>query len=167
MTPIRSCIAESTDNRPRDLYWCSSLGMFLVSFLYERRFLRIELLKIKCFLNVPFNICFLYRLFCGTPDATTRKELFYLLISSWNLCHSDGLLCLCLFLRCFFRIIFLLIRYVATIAMKVFYDEALRIAFKHCYDFQLVSIDWATVFMSSVHHASRPHGMAYFIIQRI
>ena len=97
MTPIRSCIAESTDNRPRDLYWCSSLGMFLVSFLYERRCLRIELLKIKCSLNVPFNIWFLYvlnrkRLFCGTPDATTRKEFFYLLISSWNLCHSDGVL---------------------------------------------------------------------------
>ena len=81
MTPIRSCVAESTDNRPRDLYRCSSLGMFLVYFLYERRFLRIELLKIKCCLNVPFNIWFLYllnryRLFCGTPDATTRKEFF-------------------------------------------------------------------------------------------
>ena len=49
--------------------------------------------------------------------------------------------CLFLFLRCSFRIIFILIRYVATIAMKAFYDEALRIAFKHCYDFQLVSID--------------------------
>ena len=62
MTPIRSCTVESTDNRPRDLYWCSSLGMFLVSFLYERRFLRIELLKIKCSLNVPFNIWLLYLL---------------------------------------------------------------------------------------------------------
>ena len=51
--------------------------------------------------------------------------------------------------------------------MKVFYDEALRIAFKHCYDFQLESVDWATVFMQSVHRASRPHGMAYFIIARI
>ena len=60
MTPIRSCIAESTDNsRPRDLYWCS-LGMFLVSFLYERKCLRIDLLKINCCLNVPFNIWFLY-----------------------------------------------------------------------------------------------------------
>ena len=57
--------------------------------------------------------------------------------------------CLFLFLRCSFRIIFILIRYVATIAMKAFYDEALRIAFKQCYDFQPVSIDWA----------SRPHGM--------
>ena len=51
--------------------------------------------------------------------------------------------------------------------MEVFYDEALRIAFKHCYDFQLVSIDWATVFMKSVHRGSRPHGMAYFIIEPI
>ena len=75
--------------------------------------------------------------------------------------------CLFLFLRCSFRIIFILIRYVATIAMKAFYDEALRIAFKHCYDFQLVSIVWATVFMQSVHRASRPHGIAYFMILRI
>ena len=43
--------------------------------------------------------------------------------------------CLCLFLRCSFRIIFILIRYVATITMKAFYDEALlKIAFTHCYD---------------------------------
>ena len=48
--------------------------------------------------------------------------------------------CLFLFLRCPFRIIFILIRYVATIAMKAFYDEALRIAFKQCKDFQPVSI---------------------------
>ena len=42
----------------------------------------------------------------------------------------------------FFRIIFILIRHVATIAMEAFYDEAeLKIAFGHCYDFQLVSID--------------------------
>ena len=71
------------------------------------------------------------------------------------------------FLRCSFRIIFILIRYVATTAMKAFYDEALRIAFKQCYDFQPVSIDSATVFTQSVHRASRPHGMAYFIIARI
>ena len=33
----------------------------------------------------------------------------------------------------FFRIIFILIGYVATITMKAFYDEALlKIAFKHC-----------------------------------
>ena len=38
------------------------------------------------------------------------------------------------FLRCSFRIIFILIFYVATIAMKAFYDEALRIDFKHCYE---------------------------------
>ena len=60
MTPIRRCMADSTDNRPRDLYRCSSLGMFLASFLYERRCLRIELSKINCSLNVPFNIWFLY-----------------------------------------------------------------------------------------------------------
>ena len=71
------------------------------------------------------------------------------------------------FLRCSFRIIFILLGYVATIAVKAFYDEALRIAFKHCYDFQLISIDWATLFMQSIHRASRPHGMAYFIIARI
>ena len=71
------------------------------------------------------------------------------------------------FLRCSFRIISILIRYVATITTKAFYDEALRIAFKHCYDFQLVSIDLATVFIQSVHRGSRPHGMAYFIIVRI
>ena len=59
MTPIRRCIAESADNRPRDLYCCCSLGMFLVSFLYEGRCLRIDLLKINCCLNVPFNIWFL------------------------------------------------------------------------------------------------------------
>ena len=47
--------------------------------------------------------------------------------------------CLCLFLGFSFRIIFILIRYEATIAMKTFYDEALRIAFKHCYDFQPVA----------------------------
>ena len=73
--------------------------------------------------------------------------------------------CFCLF--CLFFQIFILIRYVATISMKVFYDEALRIAFKHCYDFQLVLIVWATVFMQSVHRASRPHGIAYFMILRI
>ena len=38
---------------------------------------------------------------------------------------------LCLFLRRSFRIIFILIRYVATIA---FYDKALKSAFKHCYE---------------------------------
>ena len=54
--------------------------------------------------------------------------------SNWNLFHSDGS-CLCLILRCTFRIIFIVIRYAATITLKSFYDEALlKIAFKHCYD---------------------------------
>ena len=60
MTPIRSCILESTENRPRDLYPCGSLGMFLVSVLYERKYLRVDLIKINCCLNVPFMIWFLY-----------------------------------------------------------------------------------------------------------
>ena len=70
--------------------------------------------------------------------------------------------CLCLILRYSFRIIFILLRYVATITMKAFYDEALlKIAFKHCYD-------EPTMFMMlSAHRASRPHGMAYFIIMCI
>ena len=54
MTPIRSGIPESTDNRPRDLYRCSSLGIFLVSSLYERKCLRIDLIQINCCLNGPF-----------------------------------------------------------------------------------------------------------------
>ena len=39
---------------------------------------------------------------------------------------------LCLILRCSFRIILILIRYVATISMKAFYDDEtlLKIAFK-------------------------------------
>ena len=62
----------------------------------------------------------------------------------------------------------MLIRYVTTIAMKAFYDEALlKIAFKHRHDFQLVSIDWATVFKQSVHRASRPQWYGLFIIVRI
>ena len=56
MTPISSCILpESTDRAI-----CGSHGMFLVSLLYERKCLRIDLLKINCCLNVPFNIWFLY-----------------------------------------------------------------------------------------------------------
>ena len=172
MTPIRSCIAESTDNRPRDLCWCNSLGMFLVSFLYERRCLRIDLLKINCCLYVPFNIWFLcvesITFVLRNTQRNDSEGIFYLLISSWNLCHSVMGSCLCLFLRCSFRIIFVLIRYVATIAMIAFYDEALRIAaFKHCYDFQPASKDLATVFMQSVHRAGQPHGMACSIIARI
>ena len=69
--------------------------------------------------------------------------------------------CLCLILRCSFRIILILIRYVATISMKAFYDD--ETLSKHCNDFQLVSIDCATVFMQSVHRASRPHGS--FLLQ--
>ena len=56
MTPIRRCIPESTDNRLRDRYRCGSLGIFLVSLLYERKFLRIDLIKINCCVNVPFII---------------------------------------------------------------------------------------------------------------
>ena len=59
MTPIRSGIPESTDNRPRDPYRCGSLGMFLVSLLYERKSLKIDLIKIDCCLNVPFIFWFL------------------------------------------------------------------------------------------------------------
>ena len=53
-----------------------------------------------------FNIWFLYvlnreRLFCGTPDTTTRKEaieIYAIVMGS----------CLCLILRCSFKIIFIL-----------------------------------------------------------
>ena len=68
MTPIRSGIPESTDNRPRDLYRCGSLGMFLVSLLYERKCLRIDLIKINCSLNVPFIFWFLYVLNSVTSE---------------------------------------------------------------------------------------------------
>ena len=53
--------------------------------------------------------------------------------------------------------------------MKAFYDEALlKIAFKHFYDFQLVSIDWATlVFMQSSVHIVLADFMAYFVIVSI
>ena len=34
MTPIRSCIPENNDNRPRDLYRCGSLGMFSLYNVY-------------------------------------------------------------------------------------------------------------------------------------
>ena len=59
MTPNRSCILESTDNRPRDLFR-GSLRMFFVSLLYERKCLRIDLFKIGYCLNVSFIIWFLY-----------------------------------------------------------------------------------------------------------
>ena len=52
MTTIRSCILlESTDNRPRDLKRCGSHGMLLVSLLYDRKCLRIDLLKENRCLN--------------------------------------------------------------------------------------------------------------------
>ena len=69
MTPIRSCTLESTENRPRDLYRCGSLGMFLVTLLYKRKYLRIDLIKINCCLNVPFIILFRYVL---NSTALTR-----------------------------------------------------------------------------------------------
>ena len=52
LTPIRRCIPESTDNRPQVLYLCGSLGMFLVSLLYELKCLRKDLIKINCCLNI-------------------------------------------------------------------------------------------------------------------
>jgi len=56
-----------------------ALGMFLVSLLYERKCLRIDLFKINFCLNVPFIIWFLDVLnsvtfVLRTPAATTRKE---------------------------------------------------------------------------------------------
>ena len=107
--------------------------MFLVSLLYERKCLTVDLLKINFCLNVQFNIWVLYvlnryRLFCGISDTTTRKEAIEIYAIEMGSC-------LCLILRCSFRIIFILIRYVATITMKAFCDEALlKIAVKHCYD---------------------------------
>ena len=68
MTPIRRYTPESTDSRPRDLYQCDSRGMFLVSLLYERKCLRIDLIKINCCLNVPFIIWSLYVLNSVTSE---------------------------------------------------------------------------------------------------
>ena len=68
MTPIRRYTPESTDSRPRDLYQCGSRGMFLVSLLYERKCLRIDLIKINCCLNVPFIIWSLYVLNSVTSE---------------------------------------------------------------------------------------------------
>ena len=48
--------------------------LFLVSLLYERKCLRIDLLKIKCSV---------YYLFYGTPAATTRKQFVSLLIGNY------------------------------------------------------------------------------------
>ena len=57
MTPIHICIPESTDNKPRDLYRYGSLGVLIVTLLYERKWT--DLIKINCCLNVPFIIWFL------------------------------------------------------------------------------------------------------------
>ena len=118
--------------------------MFLVSLLYERKCLGIDLLKINCWLKVPFYIWFLYvlnrwRLFCGTPDTTTRKEAIeiYAIVMGF---------CLCLILCCSFRIIFILIPYVNAITITAFYDEALlKIVFKHCYDELQCSWCWVLI----------------------
>ena len=77
--------------------------------------------------------------------------------------------CLRFFLLFYFRIIFILIRYVTTIAMKAFYDEALlKLLLNTATIFSWYqSTELLSVFMQSVHRASRPHGMAYFIIVRI
>ena len=65
------CIPESTNNRPWDfyrVYRSGLLGTFLVSLLYERKYLRIDLIKINCCLNVPFKIWFLYVLNSVTSE---------------------------------------------------------------------------------------------------
>ena len=71
LTSIR-CRAIFTDRG-------GSLRMFLVSFLHERRCLRIDLFKINCYLNVLLIIWFLYVLnsitfVLRTPDGTTQNE---------------------------------------------------------------------------------------------
>ena len=77
---IRSGIPESTDNRPPDLYRCGSLGMFLVSLLYERKCLRSDLIKINCCLNVPFIFWFLYVLNSVTSELQCGScRLFFVL----------------------------------------------------------------------------------------
>ena len=58
----------------RDLYSCGSLGMFLVSLLYERNYLRIDLVKINCCLNVPFMIWFLYVLNSITSEFQCNSQ---------------------------------------------------------------------------------------------
>ena len=62
MTPIRRCIQGRTDNRPRDLYRCGSLGMFLVSLLYERKCLKNWSYKNKllpeCSVYYLVSLCF-------------------------------------------------------------------------------------------------------------
>ena len=73
--------------------------------------------------------------------------------------------CLCLILRCSFRIILILIRYVATISMKAFYydEKLLKIAFKTLLRFLAgISRLSYSVHAESVHRASRPHGFFYY-----
>ena len=84
MTPIRSCIPESTGNMLRDLYRCGSLRMFLVSLLYERTCSRIDIIKINCSLNVPFIIWFLYVLNSITSEIQCGSyRVFTALASAW------------------------------------------------------------------------------------
>ena len=69
------CIPESTDNRPWDFYRVypsGLLGRFLVSLLYERKYLRIDLIKINCCLNVPFKIWILLCIELGNVWVTVR-----------------------------------------------------------------------------------------------
>ena len=49
--------------------------------------------------------------FCGTPDATTRKECVYLLISNCNFEIFALVMgsCLCFIFRCSFRMIFIVV----------------------------------------------------------
>ena len=81
MTPIRSGIPDSADNRSRDLYRCGSLGMFLVSLLYERKCLRIDLTKINCSLNVPFIFWFLYVLNSVTPELQSGSCRVFIVLA--------------------------------------------------------------------------------------
>ena len=101
MTPIRRYTPESTDSRPCDLYQCGSRGMFLVSLLYERKCLRIDLIKINCCLNVPFIIWSLYvlnsvtsELQCGSCRVfialAERKSYLLQCAFSWHL-KQNGL----------------------------------------------------------------------------
>ena len=54
----------------------------------------------------------------------------------------------------------------ATIPVKAFYDEALRIVSNTGTIFSWYQSAELQEFMQSVHRASRPHGMAYFIVAR-
>ena len=48
------------NNKPRDLHRSGTLEMFLVSLLYDRICLRIDVFKINYCLNIPFIIQLLY-----------------------------------------------------------------------------------------------------------